>query len=101
MKSDRPQNRNLKPWKPGQSGNPAGRPVGARNKLAEAFIADYQRLWEREGVGALERLLEQDVGAFCKIAVALAPKELTVNLEFRDQLSAFLDGMEDVTPVKH
>lgn len=24
-------NDNLKPWKPGQSGNPAGRPTGSRN----------------------------------------------------------------------
>lgn len=24
-------NSNLKPWKPGQSGNPAGKPVGAKN----------------------------------------------------------------------
>ena len=25
-------------WQPGQSGNPAGKPKGARNKLGEAFI---------------------------------------------------------------
>jgi Family of unknown function (DUF5681) len=25
-------------WKPGQSGNPAGRPKGARSKLGESFL---------------------------------------------------------------
>jgi hypothetical protein len=27
-------------WKPGQSGNPAGRPLGSRNKFSEAAHAD-------------------------------------------------------------
>jgi hypothetical protein len=31
--------RNLIPFRPGQSGNPAGRPKGSRNKLGEEFIA--------------------------------------------------------------
>jgi hypothetical protein len=35
------QHRNLlPPWKPGQSGNPLGRPKGSRNKLAEQFFID-------------------------------------------------------------
>ena len=38
--------RNLKPFKPGQSGNPKGRPKGARNRLAqflEALEADFTK----------------------------------------------------------
>ena len=30
--------RGLIPWKPGQSGNPKGRPQGSRNKLTEDFF---------------------------------------------------------------
>lgn len=34
------KHRNLIPFKPGQSGNPRGRPRGARNKLGEEVLAD-------------------------------------------------------------
>ena len=51
--------RNLRPFKPGQSGNPKGRPKGARNRLGTQFLealeADFKpirlsghRLGERE-----------------------------------------------------
>ena len=49
----------LKPWlwKPGQSGNPAGRPVGARNRLAETFLEDLYRDWQ-EHVDVVNEVLE-------------------------------------------
>lgn len=34
-KKKRPQNKNLKPYKPGQSGNPSGRPKGKKNEITE------------------------------------------------------------------
>ena len=40
--------RNLKPFKPGQSGNPKGRPKGARNRLGTQFLealeADFNQV---------------------------------------------------------
>jgi uncharacterized protein DUF5681 len=47
---------NLRPWQPGQSGNPAGRPIGSRHKLAEQFIKDAYELWKIEGPAALLQL---------------------------------------------
>jgi Family of unknown function (DUF5681) len=31
---------NLKSWKPGQSGNPAGKPPGTRTAFSQGFIRD-------------------------------------------------------------
>jgi hypothetical protein len=47
-----------KPWlfKPGQTGNPAGRPKGSRNKLAEDFVADAYQKWQQHGPKALETM---------------------------------------------
>ncbi len=56
-----------KPWKPGQSGNPAGRPKGIRNKLAEDFLGDLQAAWKKRGKDAL-----------CNIVAKTLPKEMTL-----------------------
>ena len=46
----------MPPWKPGQSGNPAGRPKGSANFLAEAFKADLLAEWKRRGLEVLKKL---------------------------------------------
>jgi hypothetical protein len=41
-------------WRKGQSGNPAGRKLGNRNRLSEAFLADLLEVWAEHGRRALE-----------------------------------------------
>ncbi|MGA7153009.1 MAG: DUF5681 domain-containing protein, partial [Pseudolabrys sp.] len=48
--------RGLIPWKPGQSGNPKGRPKGSRNKLCEEFFRDLCEAWQAFGKPALETM---------------------------------------------
>ena len=66
-----------KPWlfKPGQSGNPAGRPKGSRNKLAEDFIADAYAQWQKHGSTALETMAKTEPAKFCQMVANLLPKE--------------------------
>jgi hypothetical protein len=42
-------------WQPGESGNPLGRPIGARGRFSQRFIADLAAAWEQHGEAALAR----------------------------------------------
>lgn len=49
----RPQNKHLKPFKPGESGNPNGRPVGQRNYKTIYRLA-LEKIAKENGVSAEE-----------------------------------------------
>jgi hypothetical protein len=45
--------RNLKPWPPGVSGNPNGRPVGSRSAFSAGFTRDLAEVRSVEARGAM------------------------------------------------
>jgi hypothetical protein len=71
----------LTPWKPGQSGNPGGRPKGSRNRLSEDFIRAFAEDFEVHGAAVIEEVRRERPSDYLKIAASLLPKdfELTVN----------------------
>ena len=73
-------------FKPGQSGNPAGRPRGSRNRLAEDFLADTYQQWQQHGSTALETMAKAEPARFCQMVAGLLPKESVLQDE-RAQLS--------------
>ena len=48
--------RNLKPFKPGQSGNPKGRPKGARNRLGTQFLEALEADFNTHGAQAIAQV---------------------------------------------
>jgi hypothetical protein len=71
----------------GFSGNPSGRPKGARNKLGEAFIEDLLHSWEAQGPSVIQRVIEEKPDQYLKVVASLMPKDLNVNLNQMDDMT--------------
>jgi hypothetical protein len=66
----------LTPWKPGQSGNPAGRPKGSKNEFVEKFWKDIKKVWEEEGLAALYKVARTMPDKFILAAAGKIPQEV-------------------------
>ena len=87
-------------WQPGQSGNPAGRERGSRNRLSEEVICALLRDFRQHGQKAVARVRQTQPAAYLKILALLIPREHKVehsNLlkELTDeQLEAMIEYIE-------
>lgn len=84
------------PFKPGQSGNPAGRPKGARSRLNHSFIADLHTVWEESGIQALRTCAAERPNEFCRIVALLMPRDvsLSVSADPADVATKFRAALE-------
>ena len=67
------------PFKPGQSGNPAGRPEGARDRLKNNFLTALADDFREHGVAAIRKVREETPSVYIKAIASLMPKEFKVN----------------------
>jgi hypothetical protein len=82
-------------FKPGQSGNPAGRPKGSRGKLTEDFLLDLRDAWSQYGAGALARCAEEEPAQFCRIISNLLPKDVNLNMTAEISVGDFAQQFRD------
>lgn len=64
-------------WKPGQSGNPAGRPKGARHKLGQAFLDAMLKDFSEHGEVVIENVRTEKPDQYLKVVASILPKEIT------------------------
>ena len=68
-------------WKPGESGNPLGRPLGSRNKLSEAVIQDIAADWAVGGADTIARVRMTDPATYFRVVASILPKDVLVNVQ--------------------
>jgi len=72
---------NLKPFQPGQSGNPAGKAKGTRHKISEAFLEDMHAAWKTKGAEAIAKVVEERPHEFLKVVAGLLPRDVNVKID--------------------
>jgi hypothetical protein len=86
-------------WQPGQSGNPAGRAIGARSKLTEKFLTALHDSFEKYGAEVIDQVRAEQPAVYLKIIAAVIPRELRVAATSPlqdvtdEQLTAILDAV--------
>jgi hypothetical protein len=73
--------RNLKPWPPGVSGNPNGRPVGSRSAFSAGFTRDLAEVWAEKGKASMLYTAEKQPAVFFATCARLLPNDVRVTVE--------------------
>lgn len=84
-------------FQPGQSGNPAGRPKGSRNKLAEAFVTELYEDFQEHGPSVIAAVREEKPDQYLKVIAAIIPKEFDVGERLGSILEDILERVDGRT----
>lgn len=68
-------------FKPGQSGNPAGRPKGARQKLGEDFLKAMQEDFATNGSAVITSVRTEKPDQYLKVIASILPKEIELSAD--------------------
>ena len=68
-------------WKPGQSGNLNGRPVGSRQAFSAGFLKDLAEVWQEHGRDTMVQTARTNPTVFFATCARLLPNDVRVTVE--------------------
>src|SRR6202046_4412291 len=68
-------------WKPGQSGNPNGKPVGSRQAFSQSFLKDLAEVWQAEGKQTIQHTAKTQHAVFFATCARLIGPEVKLTIE--------------------
>jgi hypothetical protein len=71
-------------FQPGQSGNPNGKPPGARNVLSRSLIEDLAAEWAEGGKEAMRVMRVEKPDRFVLAALSILPKDVLVSVQHEE-----------------
>jgi Family of unknown function (DUF5681) len=76
-------------YKPGQSGNPKGRPKGARGRINEKFLGALERIWDDHGEDMMAKAAISEPMQFVKLVAGLLPSKVESKLEITNVFAEY------------
>jgi hypothetical protein len=97
----KPENRGR--WQPGQSGNMAGKPPGARHRFSAAFLQDLADVWQAHGRETMIATARVNPSTFFAVCARLIPSDVKISVEqtfggLSAEDYAILQGIKEALP---